>query len=63
MASQNTKVKKEIADREEAARKVFVDAIGALEKEHGYQIVAEMNYRPNGLVAQLALVKKASVVE
>lgn len=58
MPSKNTKLKNEMEEREVARRQAFVDAIKVIEDEHGYTIVAEVNYRPNGLVAQLALVKK-----
>jgi hypothetical protein len=58
MPSKNTKLKIEAEEREVARRQAFVDDVKKVEDQHGYTIVAEMNYRPNGLVAQLALVKR-----
>jgi hypothetical protein len=55
MASKNTELKQEIEDKKQRA---FIDALKALEAEHGYQLEPIMHYAAKGIAPQIVVVKR-----
>ena len=56
--SVDKKVAKAKDELETERRKNFVEAIQTVEKEHGYKVVAMMNYNHRGIFAELGIDKQ-----
>ena len=63
MPSKNTKLRNEIEEREQKKQDAFIEALRALEKEHGYQVTPIMHYSQKGMVPQIVIVPIKEGVE